>query len=81
MHCEYIIPVFLFQQSYIPEDDSDDDDMVDEDPVFGLTSVLNITDRKVEYLELLKKEKIHLPLSLSPNREKERVREDSYPFL
>ncbi|KAJ8317435.1 hypothetical protein KUTeg_005339 [Tegillarca granosa] len=36
----------VVKQSYIPEDDSDDDDMVDEDPVFGLTSVLNITDRK-----------------------------------
>ena len=35
------------QQPYTPEDDDDDDDDMGEDSVLALTSVLNLTERKV----------------------------------
>lgn len=37
----------LFQQIDIPEDD-EDDEMSDDDPVLGLITVVNITEKQVK---------------------------------
>lgn len=41
--------MWLFQQPYNPEvDDDEDDDMDSDDSVLALTTVVNITERKVK---------------------------------
>lgn len=39
--------IFPRQQSYVPEEDEDDEEMAEDDPVLAVTSVINITDKKV----------------------------------
>lgn len=36
----------VVKQSYVPEEDEDDEEMAEDDPVLAVTSVINITDKK-----------------------------------
>ncbi|XP_022289211.2 protein BCCIP homolog [Crassostrea virginica] len=36
----------VVKQSYVPEEDEDDEEMAEDDPVLAVTSVINVTDKK-----------------------------------